>query len=119
MPDSRTWPGSQRPASDNGMAATDRPVPETHIPLDTRRSDEDRTDLEREASASSRIAVSVPGPGRATEQGIDAGAGCWAGAADSAAERRGPKVDPVAGPGPVSSRSARRGRVMHAMEDVD
>jgi hypothetical protein len=43
MSDSRTWPRSQRPASDNGMAATDRPVPETHLPLATRRSDEDRS----------------------------------------------------------------------------
>jgi len=32
-------------------------------------------DLEREASASSRIAVPAPAPGRVTEQGIDAGGG--------------------------------------------
>jgi hypothetical protein len=43
MSDLRTWPGPQRPAWDNGMAATDRPVPETHIALAARGSDEDRS----------------------------------------------------------------------------
>jgi 23S rRNA (adenine-N6)-dimethyltransferase len=43
----------------------------------------------------------------------------WAGAADSAGERREPRVDPAAGPGPVSSHSARRRRVVQTMKDVD
>jgi hypothetical protein len=42
MPDLRTWPGPQRPAWDNGMAAADRPVPDTHIALAASEPDEEQ-----------------------------------------------------------------------------
>jgi len=41
--------------------------------------------------------VSAAATGRVTEQGIDAGGGCWADPAASAAEDRELRMDPVAG----------------------
>ena len=64
--------------------------------------------------------MSAAATGRVTEQGIDGGGGCRAGPAAGAGEDRELRMGPVAGPGRVSSRSARRGRVMASrIGDVD
>src|SRR6185437_11589595 len=95
-----------------GRRAIRRPhgSPLLWTPYDGRRRAREavQADLEREASASSRIAVPAPAPGRVTEQGIDAGGG--AGPARRLVPRKtGTEGGPGSGSqGPVSSRSARQ-----------
>jgi hypothetical protein len=76
-------------------------------------------DLEREASASSRIAVSAAAPGRVTEQGIDAGGVLgWRGGWCSG--RPGMRVDPVMGARTGKLAVGAAGRVMAwRIEDMD